>query len=142
MAVNPADIVWILISTALVMLMTPGVALFYGGMVRSKNLLSTLMMSFIFLGLISMLWLAYGYSLSFGNDIGGIIGGLISQDSIMWSQPSANYATSVPQLAFAIFHCMFAVITVALITGAVVERIKFTLCLSLRRCGLPLFTVR
>ena len=71
MAVNPADIVWILISTALVMLMTPGVALFYGGMVRSKNLLSTLMMSIVFLGLISLLWIAYGYSLSFGNDIGG-----------------------------------------------------------------------
>ena len=127
MAVNPADIVWILISTALVMLMTPGVALFYGGMVRSKNLLSTLMMSIVFLGLISLLWIAYGYSLSFGNDIGGIIGGLnFAGFNNVGAEPSAVYATSVPQLAFAIFQCMFAVITVALITGAVVERIKFT----------------
>jgi Amt family ammonium transporter len=127
MGVIPADIVWILISTALVMLMTPGVALFYGGMVRSKNLLSTLMMSIVFLGLISLLWLAYGYSLSFGNDIGGIIGGLnFTGFNNVGAEPSDVYATSVPQLAFAIYQCMFAVITVALITGAVVERIKFS----------------
>jgi Amt family ammonium transporter len=127
MAVIPADIVWVLLSTAMVMLMTPGVALFYGGMVRSKNLLSTLMMSIVFLGLISLLWIAYGYSLSFGNDIGGIIGGLnFAGFNNVGAEPSAVYATTVPQLAFAIFQCMFAVITVALITGAVVERIKFT----------------
>jgi Amt family ammonium transporter len=127
MGVIPADIVWILISTALVMLMTPGVALFYGGMVRSKNLLSTLMMSIVFLGLISLLWLVYGYSLSFGNDIGGIIGGLnFAGFNNVGAEPSEVYATSVPQLAFAIYQCMFAVITVALITGAVVERIKFS----------------
>ena len=76
MSVNYADISWILISTALVMLMTPGVALFYGGMVRRKNILSTLMMSFMCLGLVGLLWVLYGYSLSFGTDNAGIIGGL------------------------------------------------------------------
>jgi ammonium transporter, Amt family len=126
MNVNPADIAWILISTALVMLMTPGVALFYSGMVRRKNILSTLMMSFIFLGMISLLWIVYGYSLSFGTDITGFIGGLdfIGLNNV-GADPSSVYATTVPQLAFAIFQCMFAVITVALITGAVVERINF-----------------
>jgi Amt family ammonium transporter len=113
-------------SAALVMLMTPGLALFYGGMVRRKNLLSTIMMSFAFLGLVGLLWVLYGYSLSFGNDHGGIIGGLnflglnnVGQD------PSPIYASTTPHLAFMIFQAMFAIITVALFTGAVVERIKF-----------------
>jgi Amt family ammonium transporter len=127
MSVNSADIAWILISTALVMLMTPGVALFYGGMVRRKNILSTLMMSFICLGLVGLLWILYGYSLSFGNDNAGFIGGLnFIGLSNVGSAPSSTYATTVPHLAFMIFQAMFAVITVALITGAVVERIKFT----------------
>jgi len=110
----------------MVMLMTPGVALFYGGMVRSKNVLSTIMMSFMSLGVIGILWALYGYSLAFGTDWHGIIGGLnyiglrnVGQD------PSPIYATTVPHLSFMIFQMMFAVITVALITGAVVERIKF-----------------
>ena len=76
MSINQADTVWILISAALVMLMTPGLALFYGGMVRRKNILSTLMMSFVCLGLVGLLWVLYGYSLSFGADHGGFIGGL------------------------------------------------------------------
>ncbi|MGD0795256.1 MAG: ammonium transporter [Dehalococcoidales bacterium] len=124
---NQADTVWILISAALVMLMTPGLALFYGGMVRRKNILSTFMMSFVCLGLVSLLWILYGYSLSFGADHGGFIGGLnfiglknVGQD------PSSVYATTVPQLAFMAFQAMFAIITVALISGAVVERIKFS----------------
>ena len=75
MSINPADTVWILISSALVMLMTPGVALFYGGMVRRKNLLSTMMMSFACLGLVGLLWVLYGYSMTFGTDHAGIIGG-------------------------------------------------------------------
>jgi Amt family ammonium transporter len=127
MSINQADTVWLLISSALVMLMTPGVALFYGGMVRRKNLLSTMMMSFACLGLIGLLWVLYGYSLAFGADRSGIIGGFnflglmnVGQD------PSAVYATTVPHLAFMVFQAMFAIITVALITGAVVERVKFS----------------
>jgi Amt family ammonium transporter len=126
MNINPADTVWILVSSALVMLMTPGVALFYGGMVRRKNILSTIMMSFTCLGLIGLLWILYGYSLSFGQDNGGFIGGLNFAGLMNVGQaPSLVYATTVPHLAFMIFQAMFAIITVALITGAVVERIRF-----------------
>jgi ammonium transporter, Amt family len=109
------------------MLMTPGVALFYGGMVRSKNVLSTIMMSFMSLGVVGILWALFGYSLAFGTDHWGIIGGF---DYIglrnVGQAPSAIYAPTVPHLAFMIFQMMFAIITVALITGAVVERIKFS----------------
>jgi Amt family ammonium transporter len=109
------------------MLMTPGVALFYGGMVRRKNLLSTLMMSFMCLGLVGLLWILYGYSLSFGADNAGFIGGLnFALLNNVGPSPSPVYASTVPHLAFMIFQAMFAVITVALITGAVVERIKFS----------------
>ncbi|OGO32782.1 MAG: ammonia channel protein [Chloroflexi bacterium RBG_16_56_11] len=124
---SPADTVWILISSALVMLMTPGVALFYGGMVRRKNILSTLMMSFACLGLVGLLWVFYGYSVCFGTDHAGIIGGLEYVGLMNVGQlPSGVYATTVPHLAFMVFQAMFAIITVALITGAVVERIKFS----------------
>ncbi|HEX9976282.1 MAG TPA: ammonium transporter [Dehalococcoidales bacterium] len=127
MAVNSADTAWLLVSAALVMLMTPGLALFYGGMVRRKNALSTIMMSFAILSLVSILWILYGYSLSFGPDKVGIIGGLdwfgLRQ---VGQEPSSTYATTVPHLAFMIFQAMFAVITVALFTGAVVERMKFS----------------
>ena len=126
MSISSGDTAWILISSALVMLMTPGVALFYGGMVRRKNVLSTLMMSFAALGLVGLLWILYGYSLSFGPDIGGLLGRL---DFIglrgVGQEPSPVYASTVPHLAFMVFQGMFAIITVALITGAVVERIKF-----------------
>jgi Amt family ammonium transporter len=126
MPVNSADTAWILISSALVMLMTPGVALFYGGMVRRKNILSTIMMSFACLGLVGLLWVLYGYSLSFGADKWGIIGGLNFIGLMgVGQEPSSIYATTVPHLAFMIFQAMFAIITVALITGAVVERVKF-----------------
>jgi len=127
MPVNQADTVWILISSALVMLMTPGVALFYGGMVRRKNLLSTMMMSFACLGLVGILWVLYGYSLSFGSDHAGIIGGFdfLGLNNVGQS-PSPVYASTVPHLAFMIFQAMFAIITVALFTGAIVERIKFS----------------
>ncbi len=127
MSVNTGDTAWILVSSALVMLMTPGVALFYGGMVRRKNVLSTIMMSFAVLALVGLLWVLYGYSLSFGADRAGIIGGFdfvgLSQ---VGQEPSPVYATTVPHLAFMVFQAMFAVITVALITGAVVERMKFS----------------
>jgi Amt family ammonium transporter len=126
MSVNSGDTAWILISSALVMLMTPGVALFYGGMVRRKNVLSTIMMSFVCLGLVGILWVLYGYSLSFGSDNGGFIGGLgFIGLSGVGQEPSSIYASTVPHLAFMIFQAMFAIITVALITGAVVERMKF-----------------
>ena len=124
---SSGDTAWILISTALVMLMTPGLALFYGGMVRKKNVLSTMMMSFAILAVIGVLWVLYGYTLAFGPDKGGIIGGLdwIGLRNVGQS-PSSTYATTVPHLAFMMFQGMFAIITVALITGAVVERIKFS----------------
>ncbi len=124
---NTGDTVFILTSAALVMLMTPGLALFYGGMTRSKNVLGTIMQSFIVLGVITIEWVLWGYSMSFGPDIGGIVGGLD------WfglkgvgMEPSPDYGTTIPHLAFMIFQCMFAVITPALITGAVAERMKFS----------------
>ncbi|MDP2744443.1 MAG: ammonium transporter [Dehalococcoidia bacterium] len=129
---NSGDTAWLLISTALVMLMTPGLALFYGGMVRRKNALSTIMMSFVMLSLVGLLWVLYAYSLSFGPDRGGIIGAL---DWIglrgVGQAPSSTYATTTPHLAFMVFQGMFAVITVALWTGAVVERMKFSALLVL-----------
>ena len=124
---NSGDTTFVIISAALVMLMTPGLALFYGGMVRNKNVLGTIMQSFIILGVISIEWVLWGYSMSFGPDHGHIIGGL------EWfglkgvgMEPSASYGTTVPHLAFMIFQCMFAVITPALITGAFAERMKFS----------------
>ena len=126
MPVSSGDTAWILISSALVMLMTPGLALFYGGMARRKNLLSTIMMSFAALGLIGILWVLYGYSLGFGSGNGGFIGGLNFVGLMgVGQEPSSIYASTVPHLAFMVFQGMFAIITVALITGAVVERIKF-----------------
>jgi Amt family ammonium transporter len=111
--------------------MTPGLALFYGGMVRKKNILSTMMMSFAILALIGILWVLYGYSLAFGPDKGGVIGGLnwIGLRNV-GQAPSSVYATTIPHLAFMMFQGMFAIITVALITGAVVERIKFSALLA------------
>lgn len=124
---NTGDTVFVLMSAALVMLMTPGLALFYGGMVRSKNILGTLMQSFIILGIITFEWILWGYSMSFGPDHGGIIGGL------EWfglkgvgMNPSTDYGSTIPHLAFMVFQCMFAVITPALITGAFAERMKFS----------------
>ena len=127
MEIDSGNTAWLLISSALVMLMTPGVAFFYGGMVRRKNLLSTIMMSFVCLALVGLIWVIYGYSLAFGNDTAGIIGGLNYLGlSNVGLGASDTYATTVPHLAFIIFQAMFAIITVALFTGAVVERIKFS----------------
>ena len=126
---NSGDTAWVLISAALVLLMTmPGLAFFYGGLVRRKNVLSALMQCFIILCVISLQWVLYGYSLTFGPDAGrGIIGGL------EWAglkgvglQPFADYAATIPHYAFMIFQCMFAVITPALIIGTYAERIKFS----------------
>jgi Amt family ammonium transporter len=124
---NAGDTTFVLVSAALVMLMTPGLALFYAGMVRGKNVLGTIMQSFIILAMISLEWVLWGYSMSFGPDHVGIIGGFewFGLKGVgMASSP--NYGPTIPHLAFMIFQCMFAVITPALITGAFAERMKFT----------------
>ncbi|MBI5665508.1 MAG: ammonium transporter [Nitrospirae bacterium] len=125
--VDTGDTSWILISSALVMLMTPGLALFYGGMVRRKNVLGTIMQSFIALGVMTILWVFYGYSLSFGPDIGHVIGNLdwVGLKGV-GLEPNPDYAATIPHQAFMIFQMMFAVITPALITGAFAERFKFS----------------
>jgi Amt family ammonium transporter len=124
--INSGDTTWVLISTALVILMTPALAFFYGGMVRKKNLLSTLMLSVVILCLISVQWVLYGYSLAFGPDKGGLVGNLDWAGLIGVGQsPHPGYAATIPHLAFMIFQLAFAVITPALITGAFVERISF-----------------
>lgn len=124
---DTGDTAFILVSTALVMFMTPGLALFYGGMVRAKNVLGTIMQSFFALGLVSVLWVLIGYSLAFGPDIGGIVGGL---DFLgfrgVGAEPNPDLAATIPHSAFAVFQMMFAVITPALITGAFAERMKFS----------------
>jgi Amt family ammonium transporter len=124
---NSGDTVFVIISAALVMIMTPGLALFYGGLVRGKNVLGTIMQSFVILALVSLEWIFWGYSMAFGPDHSGIIGGLDWFGlSGVGMEPSSNYATTIPHLAFMIFQGMFAVITPALITGAFAERMKFS----------------
>ena len=125
--IDTGDTAWILVSTALVMLMTPGLAMFYGGMVRRKNVLGTIMHSFIAIALISLQWVLFGYSLSFGPDVKGLIG------SFGWAglanvgmAPNTDYAPTIPHLLFMMYQMMFAVITPALISGAVAERMKFS----------------
>lgn len=123
------DITWMLISTALVLIMTPGLALFYSGMVSAKNLISTMLQSFICMGIISILWIVVGFSLAFGDSIGGFIGNPMTffmfkgvfDNGISWS-----LAPTIPLALFAIFQLKFAVITPALITGSFSERVKFT----------------
>lgn len=126
-AIDTGDTAFILISAALVMLMTPGLALFYGGMARTKNVLATIMQSFFALGIISIQWVLFGYSLAFGPDIGHFIGSLdwIGLNGV-GMEPNPDYAATVPQLAFVAFQGMFAIITPALITGAFAERMKFS----------------
>ena len=121
-----ADIVWMLVATALVMLMTPGLAFFYGGLVRAKNVLSISLQVFICLGLISLLWFLYGYSLAFGPDHGKVIGGLNYIFFRGVGTEPAPVAENIPHLLFAAFQLMFAVITPALITGAFAERMRFS----------------
>ena len=128
--IDSGDTAWVLTSSALVLAMTaPGLALFYGGMVREKNALGTIMQSFIILCLISVQWVLWGYSLAFGPDkMGGIIGGLewFGLNGVAMDQPNADYAATIPHQAYMIFQAMFAVITPALITGAFAERMKFS----------------
>lgn len=124
--IDSGDTAWLLISTALVMLMTPGLALFYAGMVRSKNVLGTIMHSFASLCLVSVIWVLWGYSLSFGADISGLIGSLEWFGLNGVGTEPAPLASTVPHLIFMMFQGMFAVITPAIITGAFAERIKFS----------------
>ena len=124
--VNSGDTAWVIVATAFVLMMTPALAFFYGGMVRKKNILSTLNLSFITIGLISIQWILIGYTLAFGRNLGGVIGslrffGLHGVGAI----PNPAYAATIPHSAFAAYQMMFAIITPALITGAFVERIKF-----------------
>ncbi len=125
--IDSGDTAWMLFSTALVMLMTPGLALFYGGMVRKKNVLGTIMQSFISLAVITLVWVLYGYSLAFGPSFHGVIG------TLEWAglahvglDPNPVYAPTVPHQTFMMFQMMFAIITPALITGAIAERLKFS----------------
>ena len=124
---NSGDTAWVLMSTALVLLMTiPGLAFFYGGLVRRKNVLSILMQCFIILCVISLQWVLFGYSLAFGPDFHGIIGNLSWAGlSGVGAAPNADYAATIPHSVFMIFQMMFAVITPALIIGAYAERVKF-----------------
>jgi ammonium transporter, Amt family len=125
--IDTGDTAWVLASAALVMFMTPGLALFYGGLVRAKNVLGTIMQSFFALALVTVLWVLVGYTLAFGPDVAGVIGGLD-----FWglrgvgADPSPVYATTVPHIGFSVYQMMFAVITPALITGAVAERMRFS----------------
>jgi len=122
---NTGDTAWLLISSALVLLMLPGLALFYGGMVRSKNVLSTMMHSFVVMGLVAVQWLVVGYSIGFGDDMGGgFFGGM---NKVMFSGITVDSLSgTIPEYVFAMFQAMFAIITIALISGAVAERIKFS----------------
>ncbi len=124
--INGADTAFILAAAGLVLLMTPGLALFYAGMVRSENVLGTIMQSLVMISIISIEWVYIGYSMSFGPDVGGFVGDL-SWFALkgVTNAPSSEYATTIPQSVFMIYQCMFAVITPALITGAFAERVKF-----------------
>jgi Amt family ammonium transporter len=125
--IDTGDTAWVLMSAALVMLMTPGLAFFYGGLVRRKNMLSVLMQCFMAICLISIQWVVCGYSLSFGPDISGIIGGLDwTFLNTVGMTPNTNYAGTIPHEVFMMFQMMFAIITPALIIGAFAERMKFS----------------
>jgi len=132
---DTGDTAWVLASAALVLLMTPGLALFYGGMVRAKSVLNMMMMSFGALALISVLWVLYGYSMAFGNDVGGGLLGdpleffglksLMGTEGIDKGFAATSLVFTIPSLAFVAFQAVFAIITVALISGAIADRAKF-----------------
>jgi Amt family ammonium transporter len=124
--IDAGDTAWLLASAALVMFMTPGLALFYGGLVRAKNVLATVMQSFIALALVSILWMLVGYSLAFGPDVGRVIGSLKFAGLHGVGATPMALAPTVPAGAFMVFQLMFAIITPALITGAFAERMKFS----------------
>ncbi|APM40642.1 ammonium transporter [Clostridium kluyveri] len=124
--VNAADTVFVIMSTVLVMIMTPGLALFYGGMVRGKNTLNSTLHSYSALAVISVQWIFIGYTLCFGTDIGGLIGGFnFAGLKGVGIAPNADYSSTIPQQAFMMFQLMFAIITSAVISGSIAERMKF-----------------
>jgi Amt family ammonium transporter len=127
MSYNPADVAWVLTSTALVMLMTPALAFFYGGLVRRKNLVSTLVQCIAIFAVVSLIWFFWGYSLVFGPSIGGFIGNLslAGLNGITINQVNTTYASGIPEILFFAFQLKFAAITPALIIGACAERIRF-----------------
>jgi Amt family ammonium transporter len=126
--IDHADTAWLLMASALVLLMTPGLAFFYGGMVRYKNLVSTLLQSFIALGIISVLWVVVGFSLAFGDSLGGIIGNpfTFAMFRNVGLEPNATFAATIPFALFAMFQLKFAIIAPALITGGLAERVRFS----------------
>lgn len=127
-AYNGADITWILISTALVFLMTPGLAFFYGGMVHRKNVISTMIKSTVAAGVVSVIWVAFGYSLCFGESVGGFVGNPLTHfffKDVNNAEPW-GLAPTIPKTLFALFQLMFAIITPGLVVGALAERVRFT----------------
>ena len=128
--IDSGDTAWILASSALVLLMTPGLAFFYGGLVRGKNVVGTIMHSFIAIAVVSLVWVLWGYSLAFGPDVQGwgIIGNFdwVALRNVSAIDANPDYASTIPHQAFMVFQMMFAIITPALITGAFAERMKFS----------------
>jgi len=130
---DSGDTAWMLISTALVILMTiPGVALFYGGLIRRENVLNTIFLSFVSFAIVSVIWFIYGYDLAFGADIWGVIGQLVNPffGGVVEANTLSTYAPTIPTGLYAIFQMTFAAITIALISGAIVERMKFSAWLA------------
>jgi ammonium transporter, Amt family len=124
--INPGDTALVLMSAALVLLMTPGLAFFYGGLVRRKNVLTIMMQSFIAMGIVTVLWVLVGFSLAYSGDIGGVIGNFRHAGLVgVGMTPDPTYAPTVPFLGFFLFQVMFAIITPALITGAFADRVPF-----------------
>ena len=125
MPINSGDLAWVLASTALVMLMTPGVGFFYGGLVRRKNIVSMIALSFVAFALISLMWVLFGYSLAFGPDVGGVIGNLnfLGMNGV-GMETYGN--TNIPSLAFSLFQMMFATVTLAILTSVFAERVKLS----------------
>jgi Amt family ammonium transporter len=126
LVLNSGDTAWVLAATALVMLMTPGVGLFYGGLVRSKTVVSMIGLSFLAFALASIQWVLFGYSLAFGSDIGGIIGGLNYLGLSGVGTGEAPLASNIPHLVYMMFQLVFAAVTLAILTSAVAERVKLS----------------
>src|SRR5256714_13363506 len=126
--INSGDVAWMLTATGLVLLMTPGVWFFYGGMVRTKNVVSTMLQSFVAMAVISILWIVVGFSLAFGDSVHGLIGD--PRTFFMFMRVGASthpdLAPTIPLIVFALFQLKFAIITPALITGSFAERVRFT----------------
>ncbi|MDB3869230.1 ammonium transporter, partial [Bacteroidia bacterium] len=125
--IDSGDTAWMLVASAFVLLMTPGLSFFYGGMINKKNVISTMLQSFIALGVISVLWVIVGFSLAFGDSIGGIIGNPMTYFAFkgVGSNPNPDFASTIPFLLFALFQLKFAIITPALITGSFAGRVRF-----------------